>query len=420
MPKVIPILFTNANPLTSAQVKILSEAGSILSNEFGFEVQRSIISPVNDAYLQKRIYPKIELNGKTYHRLLFNARERLTIARATIQDAYPLRVGIDIAAYGLYYNTTPNSLPKRGYIESWEMLEYLQRLEIERSQRANIEPTLYVLVAGTDVANQRGNWNDLAPGIPFLLATRKTVGNETGELKQQINLKSPSDYLKRLGYKGNIFDHFKSQVFTCPESPDANLSSTQLAECRPEALNLMGDRAFTELITILAKYTKSKDFKYTAPEQVETAKVSLALIKKSALEGILGENKKAIIKQKFPSDLKSEALFEAVQSFCTSKTREHVAGLEDIRTIFNQAATSKTLTRDELVSQLIIFSRWKKSDSNLARFFHNKVRHRAPETEQFYQLLASLDETNSNSWDHVTKAIKMLNEMDVKDTQLNL
>ncbi|WP_131782419.1 hypothetical protein [Legionella gresilensis] len=420
MPKVIPILFTNANPLTSAQVKILSEARAILSNEFGFDVQRSIISPVNDAYLKQRIYPKIKLEGKNYHRLLFTARERLNIARGTIQDAYPLNVGIDIAAFGLYYNTTPNSLPKRGYIESWEMLEHLQKLEIERSQHANIEPTLYVLVAGTDLANQRGNWNDLAPGIPFLLVTRKTLDNETGALKQQINLESPGDYLKKLGYQGNIFNHFKSKVFTCPESLDANLSSTQLAECKPEALNLMGDKAFTELVKILAMRVKTKPYEHTAREQLETAKASLAIIKKYALEGVLGENKKAIIKQKFPSDLKAAALLESVKSFCTLKTREHIDGLKDIKAIFDQAAINKTLTNDELVDQLLTFTKWKKSDSNLARFFHNKVRHRAPETEQFYQLLASLDETDSNSWDRVTKSINMLNEMDVKDTQLNL
>ncbi|WP_419419217.1 hypothetical protein ACNVED_11825 [Legionella sp. D16C41] len=421
MPKVIPILFTTANPLTAAQINILSQAKAILTNDFGFDVQRPMISLVNDAYIKQRIYPKVELNGKTYHRSLFNAKERLELAKATIEDMQLLQkrangeeealpFQIDINAYELYHHKTPNSLPQRGYIESWEMLEYLQRAEIERSRSANIEPTLYILVAGIDTANLRGNWNELSPAIPFMLATRKTINNETGALKQQINLESPSVYLKRLGYEGNAFNHFKSGVFECIEDSYNNLSSTKLAECKLETLTLMGDKAFEELVKILAKREQSKSLKKTAPDQIETAKVSLMLIKKHALAGLLGEEKKAIIKRLFPGDLKSETLLQTIKSFCNSSSGGHIAGLDFIKNMLNQAAADKESSPNEVVTQLIIFAKWKKSDSNLARFFHHKIRHRAPETENFYQLLASLDTTDTNSWDHVILSIQALTE----------
>ncbi len=52
---------------------------------------------------------------------------------------------------------------------------------------------------------------------------------------------------------------------------------------------------------------------------------------------------------------------------------------------------TNVLNQDKALNKVIELAEWKKSDSDFTKGFHNKMRGRAPEVEEFYQKLAKLD-----------------------------
>ena len=301
MPKIIPVLFSSANHLTPAHVQIVTDAAlTIRSMVPNSEIPKGIISPVNDVYLlNHKRYDPIMINGTLHARSIFTGQERLKMAQATVKDM-AVDLPIEVSDFEINNISVPHG-SKRGYIEHWEMLEHLQRQEIVRSQQEGDEPALYVLIGGADLAVGMSNWGFI-PGMPFLIATRKTTQNPNGHLNHN-NFSSPDAYLKKLGYEGTAFTKFQSGVFESQNNQYNSLSSTKLAECNPEALKLMGKQAFTQLVDILTTRATQPHFQDQRKEaQRLTAKATLTVFNHYIQKGIL-ECKTEIINE-MPSSKK--------------------------------------------------------------------------------------------------------------------
>lgn len=371
MAKVIPVLFTAANHLTPAHVTILNAAADVL-NDMDFAVGTPLISPVGDAYIGTKKYHPVIIDGVQHARIRFSGEERAAIAEATVADFNS--DNIKILDYEITHSSVPKGDQERGFIEHWEMLEYLQRKEIARGKKDKDEPALYVLVGGADLANAMTNWKPgpglpFLPNMPFLIATR-TMANNTIELQHTDNRGcNPEPYLTALGCQTQAFNQFTSGSFGLADSPHSSLSSTALANCKSEALNMMGDKGFTVLVKILKQRANQSPCEDEAEEaQRQTAIATLTVYKKYAYQGKFSDAKKDIVNGNYPPsyqklwDQPTEPL-EKIRALLDDYTksnsapnrffhghwnRHYVAAVADIVKMIDDGETNITKVRDEL------------------------------------------------------------------------
>ena len=90
---------------------------------------------------------------------------------------------------------------------------------------------------------------------------------------------------------------------------------------------------------------------------------------------------------------RQNAILTAIKAFCIKPGNETVDGLVKMKAIFE----NNELNKDEKINQLISMAQWNKSDYDNIRFFHKEISARAPEVEQFYKTLGSLDTNNQTA-----------------------
>lgn len=96
--------------------------------------------------------------------------------------------------------------------------------------------------------------------------------------------------------------------------------------------------------------------------------------------------------QYYPLVNKEIEILDTIQQFCNRLEHQQIDGLSKMKAIFNQRAGTHVK-----MTQLIELARWKKSDNDFNRFFHQYVRGRNPEIEEFYRILSDLDITNRDA-----------------------
>ncbi|PWY56509.1 hypothetical protein DGG96_02160 [Legionella qingyii] len=118
----------------------------------------------------------------------------------------------------------------------------------------------------------------------------------------------------------------------------------------------------------------------------------------------------AAIKSQDPrmKEMHSE-LLEKIRQFC--EPYSNVDGLKKMKDI----ATYSDSPMQSLI-EVIQLADWKKSDSDFTKGWHNKMRGRAPEVEEFYQNLAKLELNNPES---VKEFINSLNKDKTQDNAPN-
>lgn len=130
-------------------------------------------------------------------------------------------------------------------------------------------------------------------------------------------------------------------------------------------------------VKISASYSSGTDLE-ALDSQIDKALVSgITRVKTSQFKANLTEIKR--------EQVDPWQVCKKIEEFC--KKHPGVDGLTQMQDIMLKNAFNS----DQALNKVIELAEWKKSDSDFTKGFHNKMRGRAPEVEEFYQKLAKLD-----------------------------